>query len=190
MRRSHVADPERRRLPLRHRQRRAGDRRARQGHRDPGVLGDLSAPRHATGRCSWQLLQVHLPLSPLELRARRPAPRCPGHGTHDRVRQEGLPAPGAPHRAVAGLRVRQLRSRRRAARPDAGPVRAVPHQLRPRQHGVPRHVHAHRSSVELEGHVRELQRRLPRQPAAPHDPGLLPERHGRVPGAVGRRRPT
>ena len=32
-----------------------------------------------------------------------------------------------------------------------------------------------RSAVELEGHVRELQRRLPRQQAAPHHPGLLSE---------------
>ena len=52
---------------------------------------------------------------------------------------------------------------------------------------VPRHVHAARPAVELEGDVRELQRRLPRQPAAPHDPGLLPERAGGVPGRVGRR---
>ena len=29
--------------------------------------------------------------------------------------------------------------------------------------------------MELDGDVRELQRRLPRQPAPPHDPGLLPE---------------
>ena len=54
-------------------------------------------------------------------------------------------------------------------------------QLRPGQRGLPRHVHARGPAVELEGHVRELQRRLPRQPAAPVRPGLLPERNGRVP---------
>ena len=54
------------------------------------------------------------------------------------------------------------------------------------QRRLPRHVHAARPAVELEGDVRELQRRLPRQQAAPHHPGLLPERAGRVPRAVGR----
>ena len=49
------------------------------------------------------------------------------------------------------------------------------------QRRVPRHVHPHRPAVELEGDVRELQRRLPRQQAAPHHPGLLPERPRRVP---------
>ena len=50
---------------------------------------------------------------------------------------------------------------------------------------LPGHVHAHRPAVELEGDVRELQRRLPRQQAAPHHPGLLSQRAGRLPGRVG-----
>ena len=55
---------------------------------------------------------------------------------------------------------------------------------------LPVHVHAHRPAVELEGDVRELQRRLPRQPAAPVRPGLLPERNCRVPRRLGRRLAT
>ena len=63
-----------------------------------------------------------------------------------------------------------------AAGADARALRAVPRALRPRERRVPRHLHAARPSVELEGDVRELQRRLPRQPAAPDHPGLLPQR--------------
>ena len=141
--------------------------RAKDGS-DPRLLGGLPAPRHAGRR-----------------RRAATAPRSPARTTtgstastvacsarrrwsapHDFDKKDwGLP--DAAGRGVAGLRVRQLRPRRRAARADAGPLRAVPRALRPRRRRVPRHVHAHRPSVELEGDVRELQRRLPRQPAAP-----------------------
>ena len=47
--------------------------------------------------------------------------------------------------------------------------------------------HPDRPALELEGHVRELQRRLPRQPPPRGDPGLLPLGDGQVPGAVVRR---
>ena len=57
-----------------------------------------------------QLHQVHVPVPPVELRPHRPAARRAGDGAHRGVRQEGLPAARAVGRAVAGLRVRQLRS--------------------------------------------------------------------------------
>ena len=103
------------------------------------------------------------------------------------LRQEGLPAAGRckvelwqgfvfvhfdPDAAPLGADARRLRALRRA--------------LRPRARRLPGHVHAPRPAVELEGDVRELQRRLPRQQAPPHDPGLLPERAGRLPGGVDR----
>ncbi len=98
-----------------------------------------------------------------------------------------FPLPKLAGRAVAGLRLRQPRPRRRAADSDAAPLRAVHRQLRPRQRRLPRHLHPPEPPVELEGDVRELQRRLPRQPPPPDRAGLLPEQHERVPGAVGRR---
>ena len=70
---------------------------------------------------------------------------------------------------------------------DPASLRALPRALRAGPGRLPGHVHPHRPAVELEGDVRELQRRLPRQPAAPHDPGLLSQSPRRVPGAVGRR---
>ena len=106
-----------------HRQRRADHRRPGQGRRGARLLVDLPAPRHADRRRRGPLHQVHLPVPPVELRPHRPPPRCAGHGAHGRVRQEGLPAAGAEGRAVAGLRVRELRPRRRAARPHARDLR-------------------------------------------------------------------
>ena len=188
VRRARQPHPQRRRLLHHHRQRRADHRRPRQGRHRPRVLGDLPAPRHAGRRRRRQLQQVHLPVPPVELRPHRPAARRARDGAHRGVRQEGLPAAGAGGRAVAGLRVRQLRTPtpRRSA-PTLATLRAVHRELRPRERGVSRHVHASRSAVELEGDVRELQRRLPRQQAAPHHPGLLPQRARRVPGRVDRR---
>ena len=155
--------------------------------RRAGVLRRLSPPRHADRRRRRQLRHVHLPVPPVGLRTRRPAARRAGDGAHRRLRQEADRPPDARRRGVAGLPVRQLRHRRRPARSDAAALRAVPRALRARPGRLPGHVHPHRPAVELEGDVRELQRRLPRQPAAPHDPGLLPEPPRRVPGAVGRR---
>ena len=181
VRRRGEPDPERRRLLHDDGQRRADHRRPGQGRLGPRLLGDLPAPRDAGRRRRRQLHQVHVPVPPLELRPHRPAARRAGDGAHRRLRQEGLPAAGAAGRAVAGLRVRPLRPRRRAAGADARRLRAVRRALRPRARRLPGHVHPRRPAVELEGDVRELQRRLPRQQAAPHDPGLLPERAGRVP---------
>ena len=76
------------------------------------------------------------------LRPRRPPARRAGHGAHRGLRQEGLPAAGAGGRAVAGLRVRQLRPDAAPLGADAAPLRAVPRALRPRECGVPRHLHA------------------------------------------------
>ena len=92
-----------------------------------------------------------------------------------RLRQEGLAA-ARRSRSSCGRASSSSTSTRDAAplAPTLAALRAVPRALRPRRRGVPRHVHAHRPAVELEGDVRELQRRLPRQPAAPHIQDFCP----------------
>ena len=184
-------DPEPRRLLHHDRQRRASDRRPRQGRHHPRVLGHLPAPRHADRRRLRQLRHVHLPVPPVGLRARRPPARRTRHGTHRRLRQDGVGLPNAARRGVAWASCSSTstpppnRSRRRsAATSRSSSTTTCANALSPRQ------LHAHRSAVELEGDVRELQRRLPRQPIASHDPRLLPQQPRGVPRAVGRRART
>ena len=161
-----------------------------QGRGDPRLLGDLPAPRDAGRRRRRQLQQVHLPVPPCGSTASPAACSAP---------RRWNARPASTRRTFRCRRSRSSCGRASCSStstpmprrwPDARPLRAVRRALRPRQRRVPRHVHAHRSAVELEGDVRELQRRLPRQQAAPHDPGLLPERAGGVPRAVGRRART
>ena len=188
MRRPGQPHPEPRRLLHRARQRRGRDRRPR-----PRTARSTPSRRSAgTAGCRWP-------------RARATAPRSPARTTTGSTASTGACSArrrwsarttstrrtgACPALAVElwqGFVFVNLDRDAAAARAHPGPLRAVPRALRPRRLRVPRHVHAHRPSVELEGHVRELQRRLPRQPAAPDHPGLLPERARRVPGAVGRR---
>ena len=183
------SDPRARRLVHRHAARRAGrSSPATRTARAARVLGGVPAPGDAGVRRRRQLLDVHLPVPPLDLRARRAAARRAGDGAHARTST----------RRTAACRASRSRSGRASSSststrtpPPLGPtlaaLRAVPRALRPRRRRLPRHVHAPRPAVELEGHVRELQRRLPRQPPAPVRPGLRPERDERLPRAVGRR---
>ena len=160
------------------RRRRAADRRPRQGRRDPRLLGGLPAPRHAgvrgraaTAPRSPARTTTGSTASTAACSARRP------WSARDDFDKKDCGLPDLRGRGVAGLRVRQPRPRRRAARADARRATSRTssnYDLDRRR--VPRHVHAHRPAVELEGDVRELQRRLPRQPAPPVRPGLLPER--------------
>ena len=132
-------------------------------------VGRVPAPRHAGRRRQRQLHHVQMPVSPLDLRPRRPAARRARRwSARVGFDKKDFRAAVATRRGVAGLRLRQLRPRRRAARARRSRrYDAVPRTLRPRRRGLPGHLHAARPAVELEGHVRELQRRLPRQPAAP-----------------------
>ena len=167
-------------------QRRTADHRPRQGRRHSRLLGDLSAPRHADRRRLRHLRHVHLPVPPVGLRTRRPTARRTGHGTHRGIHQVGVGPAESVGRGVARFSVRQLRRNGQAAGTDARGLRTLPRALRPLQRRQSRQLHADRPAVELEGDVRELQRRLSRQPLAPHHPGLLPQQPRRVPGAVGR----
>ena len=140
-----------------------------------GDVGGLPAPGDAGVRGHGQLHDVQVPVPPLELRPRRPPARRAGDGAHDRLRQGGVRAAAAAGRAVAGLRVRQLRPRRRAARADARALQPYLANFDLDDAVCTGTFTLTRPAVELEGDVRELQRRLPRQPAPPVRPGLLPE---------------
>ncbi len=137
------------------------------------------------GNCS----QVHLPVPPVELRPHGPPARRAGDGAHEGLRQEGVPAAGLEGRAVEGA----SSSSTSIADADAlGPTPAPRTSRTSTNYDLenavcPGTFTLHDLPVELEGDVRELQRRLPRQQAPPHDPGLLPERARRVPGRVERR---
>ena len=123
-----------------------------------------------------QLVDVQVPVPPLELRPRRPAARRAGDGTH----RSTSTSPSSASRSSRSSSGRgscsststptPRRSRRRSS--ATTPLLAnydLDHAVRHR------HVHAARPAVELEGDVRELQRRLPRQPPPPVRAGLLPE---------------
>ena len=72
-------------------------------HRGMQIVDDCGNVRH-----------VHLPVPPVGLRPRRPPARRPGDGAHRRLHQVGVGPAQPARRGVAGLRVRQLRSRRRS----------------------------------------------------------------------------
>ena len=139
-----------------------------------GQLGTRSSARTTTGTTP-----------------RRPPAGSAGDGAHGGLRQEGQPAAAAARSNCGrGSCSSTWTPTPAPLAPTLASVRAVPRELRPRPRGVPRHVHADRPAVELEGDVRELQRRLPRQPAAPVRPGLLPEQHEPRSPPSGRPTPT
>ena len=156
-----------------------------------GGINCLSAvcQHRAMQVCDGQGNSHHLqvPVSPLELRPRRTAAGRAGDGAHRGLRQEGLPA--------AALRVEEWQGFVFVnLDPDAAPLAPTLTSYEPflanydlADAVCPGTFTLDGPSVELEGDVRELQRRLPRQSPAPVRAGLLPEQHDRVPRAVGRR---
>ena len=167
--------PERRRLLHRRRRRRADHRRPRQGRRDQRAVGGLPAPGDAgratapatatTFKCPYHHWIYGLDGRLLGAPAME---RTDGFDKADSACPACRSSCGRASCSSTSTR-RRRRSRRRSTRYE--PFLAN-YDLDRRR--LPRHVHAHRPAVELEGDVRELQRRLPRQPAAPVRPGLLP----------------
>src|SRR5581483_4039294 len=170
--------------------RRAARARARRAPRAPGAVARLPAPEHARRRRARERARLRVPVPRLDVLA----PRRPRGGARDAalegVRPPAVRARAAPRRDVGGLRVRELRPRRRTARAAAHGALEAARELPARRDAElpPARLRLH---VELEAHGRELPRELPRPGAAQghREPGPAgAERRHRGPRRAIRRR--